>query len=67
MGAPLKAGETVSHSLSTSSQVYLVAARGSLRVNEEALDAGDGVAIADVPQAIIEATTDAEVVMVELQ
>lgn len=67
MGAALKAGETVSHSLTTSSQVYLVAARGSLRVNEEAVDAGDGVAIADVSQVIIEATTDAEVVMVELQ
>src|SRR5258706_14476935 len=67
MGATLKAGETVSHSLTTSSQVYLVAARGSLRVNAEAVDGGDGVAIADVSQVIIEATTDAGGVMVELQ
>ena len=67
VGAALKAGETVSHSLTRSSQVYLVAARGSLRVNAEAVDAGDGVAIADVSQVLIEATTDAEVVMVELQ
>src|SRR5258706_10547149 len=58
MGAALKAAETVSHSLSTSSQVYLVAARGSLRVNEETLDARDGVAIADVPQGVIAGTHD---------
>src|SRR5260221_3660387 len=37
IGAPLKAGGTLSHSLSTSSQVYLVAARGFLRVNEKTL------------------------------
>jgi redox-sensitive bicupin YhaK (pirin superfamily) len=67
LGATLNAGESVSHSLSTRSQVYLVAARGSLRVNADAVDTGDGVAIADAPQVLVEATTDAEVVMVEVQ
>ena len=67
MGVTLKAGEIVSHALSTSSQAYLVAALGSLRVNGEAVDAGDGVALADVSQVVIQATTDAEVVMVEVQ
>ena len=67
MGATLKAGEIVSHSLSTSSQAYLVAALGSLRVNGDAVDTGDGVALSDVSQVVIEATTDAEVVMVEVQ
>ena len=67
LGAALKAGEAVSHSLSTPSQVYLVAARGSLLVNADAVDAGDGVAIANVSQVVIEATADAEVVMVEVQ
>jgi hypothetical protein len=36
-------------------------------VNGDEVDTGDGVALADVPQVIIEATTDAEVVMVEVQ
>jgi hypothetical protein len=67
MGVTLKAGESVSHVLSPSSQAYLVAALGSLRVNGEAVDAGDGVALADVSRMDIEATSDAEVVMVEVQ
>jgi redox-sensitive bicupin YhaK (pirin superfamily) len=67
MGAALKAGETVNHLLSPSSQVYLVAARGSVRVNEEPVETGDGVAIADAPRVAIEAATDAEVLMVEVR
>jgi len=67
MGVTLKAGESVSHVLSPSSQAYLVAGLGSLRVNGDAADAGDGVALADVSQMVIEATSDAEVVMAEVQ
>lgn len=67
MGVTLKAGETVSHSLSPSSQAYLVATSGTLQVNGEAVDAGDGVAVREVPQVVIEATADAEVVMVEVR
>lgn len=67
MGVTLKSGETVRHALSPSSQAYLVAALGSLRVNGDEVDAGDGVALSDVSQVVIEATTDAEVVMVEVQ
>ena len=66
MGVTLKAGEIVSHALSTSAQAYLVAAHGSVRVNGETVDDGDGVALTDVSQVDIEATTDAEVVMVEV-
>ena len=64
MGVALKAGEIVSHSLDASGQAYLVAAAGSLRVNGDVVDNGDGVALADVAQVVIEAMTDAEVVMV---
>jgi len=67
MGVTLKAGEIVSHFLPTAGQAYLVAALGSLQVNGEAVAAGDGVALAVVPQVVIAATTDAEVVMVEVQ
>jgi redox-sensitive bicupin YhaK (pirin superfamily) len=67
MGAALKAGETVNHLLSSSSQIYLVAVRGSVRVNEEPVETGDGVAIADAPRVAIEAATDAEVLMVEVR
>ena len=67
MAVTLQAGEIVSHSLATSGQAYLVAAAGSLRVNGDVVDSGDGVALADVSQLLIEATTDAEVVMVEVQ
>jgi len=67
MGATLKAGETVNHLLSPSSQVYLVAARGSVRVNGELVDTGDGAAIAQAPRLAIEAATEAEVAVVEVQ
>ena len=67
MGATLKAGETVNHLLSPSSQVYLVAARGSVRVNGELVDTGDGAAIAHAPRLAIEAATEAEVVVVEVR
>jgi hypothetical protein len=67
MGVTLKAGESVSRPLAAASQAYLVAALGSLRVNGDAVNAGDGVALADVSRLVLEATSDAEVVMVEVQ
>jgi len=67
MGVTLKAGETVSHPLAASSRIYLVPARGSLRVNGEPVRTGDGIALGEVAQIVIEATDDAEVVMVEVR
>ena len=67
MGVTLKAGETVRHSLAASSQVYLVPAGGSLLVNGDPVATGDGIALGEVPQIVIEATEDAEVVMVEVR
>jgi len=67
MGVTLKAGETVSHPLATLSQVYLVPALGSVLVNGEPVETGDGVALSEAPGIVIEATEEAEVVMVEVQ
>jgi hypothetical protein len=48
-------------------QVYLVPAGGSLLVNGEPLGTGDGMALGEVPRIDIEATENAEVVMVEVR
>jgi redox-sensitive bicupin YhaK (pirin superfamily) len=66
LGVTLKSGETVSHMTSPSSKAYLVPAVGTLRVNGETVEAGDGIALADLSKIVIEATSDAEVVMVEV-
>ena len=67
MGVTLNAGEEVRHRLLPGAQAYLVPATGALRVNGEAVGAGDGVAIAGLPEVVIVATTHAEVVLVEVQ
>jgi redox-sensitive bicupin YhaK (pirin superfamily) len=68
MAATLKAGEEVHHQMPPGAKAYLVAASGSLRVNgQEEVGMGDGLALAGVSDLSIEASTDAELVMVEVR
>jgi redox-sensitive bicupin YhaK (pirin superfamily) len=65
MGATLKPGERVRHSLEPRSGAYLVPSSGALRVNGEYVGCGDGVALSGPCEIVIEAIDDAEIVLVE--
>jgi len=65
LAATLKAGDTIGYAANPWRHQYLVAAKGSIRVN--GLDAGtrDGVAITNLDAITVEALEDAELVMVD--
>ena len=63
--ATVPAGERVAYDLGAGRHAYLVAARGRIRVNGEAADPRDGIAIRDVGRIEVEAIDDAELVLVD--
>ncbi len=65
LGAHLKAGTTVRHTLDAGRLAYLVPATGSVSVNGEPLSARDGAAIRDESVIEITALEDAEVILVD--
>jgi len=65
-GAALAAGQRVEHALEPGRRAYLVAARGAFLVNGCEVGARDGIALADLPAIIIEATGDGEIVLADL-
>jgi len=66
LGATLRARETVRHRLGATRHGYLVPAAGTVTVNGAALGTGDGAAIADEDEIVVTATTDAEIVLVDV-
>jgi quercetin 2,3-dioxygenase len=66
-GATVKAGETIRYPLGAGRYAYLVPATGRVRIGDAEVAARDGVAIRDVPEIIIEALDDAELVLVDSQ
>lgn len=62
--ATVRSGDSVSHTLD-GRPAYLVPAKGAVKVNGVEVNARDGVAIEDVEEITIEATADAEIVLVE--
>jgi hypothetical protein len=64
-GATVKAGETVRYALGEGRHAYLVPATGKVRIGDVEADARDGIAIRDVPEIVIEAIEDAELVLVD--
>jgi redox-sensitive bicupin YhaK (pirin superfamily) len=64
-GATIKAGETVSYRPGSGRHVYLVPARGSIRVGDVIASARDGVAIRDEQEVSVTAIEDSEVVLVD--
>ncbi len=64
-GATVKAGETIRYALGTGRHAYLVPATGKVRVGDVEAVARDGVAIKDLPEIVITAIEDAELVLVD--
>lgn len=66
LGATLRPGEIVRHSLAAGRKAYLVPAAGSVTVNGVTLGTGDGAAITDETELAIAAANDAEIVLVDV-
>ncbi|KQN71704.1 pirin family protein [Sphingomonas sp. Leaf62] len=65
LGATLKAGESVEHSVGAGRHAYLVAATGAITIDEVAFEARDGAALVGGQTVTITATRDAEIVLVD--
>jgi redox-sensitive bicupin YhaK (pirin superfamily) len=65
LGATLKAGESVEHSVGAGRHAYLVAATGAITINGVAFEARDGAALSGGQTVTIAATQDAEIVLVD--
>jgi hypothetical protein len=65
-GATLNAGQTLRHALAAGRKAYLVPATGRVRVNGEALDARDGLAIWNEDALEIAAEQDSELLLADL-
>jgi quercetin 2,3-dioxygenase len=65
LGATLKAGESVEHSVGAGRHAYLVPATGSIQLNEDRIGARDGVAISGGQTVTITALEDSEIVLVD--
>jgi hypothetical protein len=66
LGAMLKAGESLSLGMPLTRQCYLVSTLGTVVVNGERVEAGDGVAISQETMLTLNALDDTEVVLVEV-
>jgi redox-sensitive bicupin YhaK (pirin superfamily) len=64
--AVLGAGESVTHATTQERKLWIQVARGAVRVNGEALKAGDGAAIAYDDKVAIESTTESEVLLFDM-
>ncbi|TKD52997.1 pirin family protein [Sphingomonas baiyangensis] len=67
MGATLKAGEEVRHSVGAGRHAYLVPAKGAIEVNGERVNARDGAALTGDKTYVIRAVDDAEIVLVDAE
>jgi redox-sensitive bicupin YhaK (pirin superfamily) len=65
LAATLKPGQSVEYDLVTGRYAYLALAKGEARVNGLPLSARDGAAIRDEPHIRIDASADAEIVLVD--
>lgn len=64
--ALLDGAETITHAVPANRKAYLHMARGSLTLNGQALQAGDGVRIADEPELLFSAGDQAEFLLFDL-
>jgi redox-sensitive bicupin YhaK (pirin superfamily) len=63
----LREGETIDHSLTNGRVAWVQVARGSIRLNDQALTAGDGAAIAQLEKITLEGSSDnAEVLLFDM-
>jgi len=64
--AVLEPGDRVSHTLQPQRHGWIQVARGAITLNGLPLDKGDGAAISQETDVVIEATTDAEILLFDL-
>jgi redox-sensitive bicupin YhaK (pirin superfamily) len=67
LGATLKAGESLEHSVGTGRHAYLVPATGEIEIDGERVHARDGAALAGGQTVTIKALEDAEIVLVDAE
>ena len=67
LGATLKAGESVEHTVGDGRHAYLVPAVGAITLNGDRVDARDGAAISGGQTVTITAIEDAEIVLVDAE
>jgi redox-sensitive bicupin YhaK (pirin superfamily) len=65
MGATVKAGESVSHTVGEGRHAYLVPATGAVEILGERYEARDGIAISGGQTVEIKALDNAELVLVD--
>jgi len=65
VAANLSEGQTVTYPVEAGRKIYLVPAKGRVRVNEVLADTGDGLAISDETHLTVVAEADSEIVLVE--
>jgi quercetin 2,3-dioxygenase len=65
-GAVLEPGRKVEHEFARSRKGYIHIARGSVRIGEELLSAGDAMALEDVAKINLQAETEAEILLFDL-
>ncbi len=65
-GTLLEAGQTVTHPLAAGRRAYIHVARGSLRVEDQTLEGGDGAFAADLAGLGLEGVDAAEVLLFDL-
>jgi len=66
LAANLKQGQSVTHPLEPGRKAYMVAAKGRLTVNGQAVGARDGVTLEDVEDITITAEEDSEILLVDV-
>jgi redox-sensitive bicupin YhaK (pirin superfamily) len=64
--AILDKNSRVSHALDSNRHAWLQVARGSVLLNGLALEKGDGAAVSDESELVVEATADAEILLFDL-
>ncbi|HAA32916.1 MAG TPA: quercetin 2,3-dioxygenase [Cyanobacteria bacterium UBA8553] len=64
--AVLKKGDRISHSFKPQRHAWVQVARGTITLNGLPLDTSDGAAISNETDIVIEATTDAEILLFDL-
>jgi redox-sensitive bicupin YhaK (pirin superfamily) len=64
--AVLELGDRISHTLQPQRHGWIQVARGAITLNGLPLDKGDGAAISQETDVVIEATTDAEILLFDL-
>lgn len=65
-GTVLESGDALAHQLADDRQAYVHIARGKARINGQALDSGDGLAIGHGQQVEFEGIASAEILLFDM-